>query len=132
MPNRQAKTMITSSHIFLENLIFHAHHGILPQESKIGNAYILNLRLKTNITPAIETDELINTVNYADVYHVLKEEMTIPSKLLEHVGGRIVRRLFHDFPAIEEIDFKLAKQNPPIGADIHSCGVELHGKRNEE
>jgi dihydroneopterin aldolase len=124
--------MIISSHIFLENIIFHAYHGILPQESKTGNSYILNLRLKTDITPAVETDELVNAVNYADVYHVLKEEMNIPSKLLEHLGGRIVRRLFHDFPTIEEVELKLAKQNPPMGADIHSCGVELHGKKNGE
>ncbi|KAA6300176.1 MAG: Dihydroneopterin aldolase [Candidatus Ordinivivax streblomastigis] len=124
--------MVISSHIFLENIIFHAYHGILPQESKTGNTYILTLRLKADITSAIETDELAGTVNYVDVYHVLKEEMDIPSKLLEHVGGRIVRRLFHDFPTIEEIELKLAKQNPPMGADIHSCGVELHGKRNGE
>jgi dihydroneopterin aldolase len=119
-----------SSHIFLENIVFHAYHGILPQERKIGNAYILDLRLKVDITHAVETDELTSTVNYAEVYHVLKKEMEIPSKLLEHVGGRIVRRLFHDFPTVEEIELKLAKQNPPMGADIHSCGVELHGKRN--
>jgi dihydroneopterin aldolase len=121
--------MVISSHIFLENIVLHAYHGILPQESKIGNSYILNLRLKVDITSAVETDELVNTVNYADVYAVLKKEMEIPSKLLEQVGGRIVRRLFHDFPAIEEIELKLAKQNPPMGADIHSCGVEWHGKR---
>ncbi|KAA6313714.1 Dihydroneopterin aldolase [termite gut metagenome] len=118
--------MITSSYIFLENVTFHAYHGVLPQENKIGNAFIVNVRLKINIVAATATDELTNTVNYADIYKVLKKETEIPSKLLEHVCGRIIRRLFHDFPAIEEIELKFAKQNPPMGADIHSCGVELH------
>jgi dihydroneopterin aldolase len=60
----------------------------------------------------------------------LKEEMDIPSKLLEHVCGRIIKHLFRDFPAIEEVELKLTKQNPPMGADIHACGVEVCCKRD--
>ena len=51
--------------------------------------------------------------------------MGIPSKLLEHVCGRIVERLFRDFPAIEEVEIKLSKRNPPMGADIDAAGVEM-------
>ncbi|KAA6342851.1 Dihydroneopterin aldolase [termite gut metagenome] len=118
-----------STHIFLKNAIFYANHGVLPQETKVGNTYIINIRLKIDLTTAIETDKLVNTVSYAEVYNVLKEEMSVPSKLLEHVCGRIVRRLFCDFPTIEEIELKLAKQNPPMGADIHSSGVEIRCKK---
>ncbi|KAA6312412.1 Dihydroneopterin aldolase [termite gut metagenome] len=117
--------MITSASIFLENVVFHAYHGVLPQENKIGNCFIVNVRLKTNITSAVETDDLATTVDYADIYKVLKEEMDIPSKLLEHVCGRIVKHLFHEFPLIEEVELRLTKQNPPMGADIHACGVEV-------
>ena len=55
--------------------------------------------------------------------------MAIPSKLLEHVCGRIVKRLFHDFPAVESIDLKLSKRNPPMGADLDAAGVEVHCDR---
>jgi dihydroneopterin aldolase len=122
--------MITSAHIFLEDVVFHAYHGVLPQESKVGNSFIVNVRLKTNLTSAVETDDLATTVDYADIYKVLKEEMEIPSKLLEHVCGRIVTHLFRDFPAIEEVALRLTKQNPPMGADIHACGVEVCCKRD--
>ena len=55
--------------------------------------------------------------------------MDVPSKLLEHVAGRIIRRLLDDFPAIEHIDLKLSKRNPPMGADIETAGVEVHEGR---
>jgi dihydroneopterin aldolase len=121
--------MTTSAHIFLEDVVFHAYHGVLPQESRVGNCFIVNVRLKTDITSAAESDDLTTTIDYTGVYKVLKEEMDIPSKLLEHVCGRIVKRLFRDFPAIEEVELRLTKQNPPMGADIHACGVEVCCKR---
>ena len=52
-----------------------------------------------------------------------------PRQLLEHVAGRIARRLFQDFPALDAIELKLMKRNPPMGADIDSAGVELWVQR---
>lgn len=117
---------INSSYIYLENILFFAHHGVAAQETIVGNKFYINLRLKVDFTHAITTDVVENTVSYADVYAILKEEMEIPSKLLEHVCGRIVERLFREFPAIEEIEIKLSKRNPPMGADIDSAGVEMY------
>ena len=59
------------------------------------------------------------------VYEAVKAEMEVPSKLLEHIGGRIVKRLFGDFPQIENIELKLSKRNPPMGADIEAAGIEI-------
>ena len=114
------------TYICLDDLHFFAYHGVSPQENVVGNEYILSLRLGADITRAMETDDVTDTLNYAEVYRVLKEEMEIPSKLLEHVGGRLVRRLFREFPTLEHIDLKIAKRNPPMGADIASAGVEIH------
>lgn len=121
-------TTITSF-IFLDNVRFYAYHGVAPQETIVGNEFILSLNLTVNIEHAAKTDEVANTVSYADVYTLLKEEMAVPSKLLEHVCGRIVRRLFIDFQMIEEVKVKLAKRNPPMGADIDTAGVMMHCKR---
>lgn len=114
------------TYIFLDKVKFYAYHGVAPQETVVGNTFIIDLRLKVNFTRAAETDELAYTVSYADIYAAVKEEMQISSKLLEHVCGRITWRLFHDFPLIEEIDITLGKQNPPMGADIRSAGIEMH------
>ena len=122
--------MTTQHYIFLENVRFYSYHGVAPQETAIGNEFIINLRLKTDFGKATETDEVEDTVSYADIYAALKEEMELPSKLLEHVCGRIVKRLFRDFRKIREIEIKLAKRNRPMGADIDSAGVEMHCTRD--
>ena len=113
---------INSCHILLKNVLFFAHHGVAPQETVTGNEFYINLRLKTDFKHA--------TISYADIYAILKQEMEIPSKLLEHVCGRIATRLFQEFPGIEEIEIKLSKRNPPMGADIDSAGVEMHCTRS--
>ena len=110
-----------TSYIFLDTLRFFAHHGVGEQETVVGNEFTVSLRLQVDIRRAAETDDVADTVSYADVHTAVKAEMDIPSKLLEHVCGRIINRLFHDFPQIEEITLKLAKRNPPMGADIEAA-----------
>ena len=122
---------MSNSYIFLKEICFFAYHGVAPQETTVGNEFIVSLRLKVDICRAAETDEVADTVSYADVYEAVKAEMNIPSRLLEHVCGRIVKRIFHDFPTIEEVEIKLSKRNPPMGADIACAGVEMHCKKNE-
>lgn len=118
-----------SSYIFLKDIRCYAYHGVAPQENLIGNEYLINLRLKIDISKASATDEVTDTVNYAEVYEVVKEEMLISSKLLEHVCRRIIRNLFIRFSMIEEIEIKLSKRNPPMGADIDAAGVEMYCSR---
>lgn len=118
-----------TSYILLENIRFFAYHGVAPQETTVGNEFVVSLRLKTDIARAMESDDVADIVNYAEIHQAVKEEMDIPSKLLEHVAGRIVRRLFNDFTTIERIDLKLSKRNPPMGADIETAGVEVHIER---
>lgn len=120
---------INNSYIFLKDIRCYAYHGVAPQENLIGNEYVIHLRLKVDISQAAETDEVTDTVNYAEVHEVVKTEMSIPSKLLEHVCNRIIRELFTRFPSIEEVKISLSKRNPPMGADIDSAGVELHCSR---
>lgn len=120
---------INNSSIFLKDICCYAYHGVAPQENIIGNEYIINLKLKVNISRAMRTDDVEDTVNYAEIHEAVKAEMAIPSKLLEHVSGRIVDKLFEKFPDIEEIELRLSKRNPPMGADIDAAGVELHCSR---
>ena len=110
----------------MEGMKFYAFHGVLPQENLVGAYYYIDLKIKTDFTRASETDELEGTINYADIHAAVKEEMSIPSQLLEHVCQRIARRLIHDFPTIETIDLRLNKENPPMGACTESIGVEVH------
>ena len=116
----------TDMYIRLKGLKIYAYHGVLPQENLVGAYYYIDLKLKTDFTHAAETDELEDTVSYADIFAVVKEEMAITSKLLEYVCQRIASRIFKNFPTIEAIDIRLSKENPPMGACAKSIGVEAH------
>lgn len=120
---------VTGNYIYINDLRLYAYHGVLEQESKVGDYFIINIRIKTDFARAMATDQLDGTISYADVLDVIKTEMSQPSKLLEHVAGRIASRLFDSFPPIDQIELKLTKQNPPMGADCGGAGVEIHANR---
>ena len=116
---------LMSSKIYLRNVRFHAFHGVLPQEGIVGNDYLVNLVLDYDFSSAMKTDDLQGTLNYAEVYQKVREEMAVPSKLLEHVAGRIAHRLFSDFPEIQKLQLSITKVNPPMEADSDGAGVEV-------
>ena len=116
---------LMSSKIYLRNVRFHAFHGVLPQEGIVGNDYLVNLVLDYDFSSAMKADDLQGTLNYAEVYQKVREEMAVPSKLLEHVAGRIAHRLFSDFPEIQKLQLSITKVNPPMGADSDGAGVEV-------
>jgi len=123
---KTSRMQIKSSYICLKNLRFRAFHGVLEQERIVGNDYVLSLRIGFPLNKAVESDRIDDTLNYANVYHLVEREMQMPSKLLEHVAGRIARRLAATCPDITSIDIMLTKVNPPMGADCDGAEVEIH------
>ena len=117
---------ITSSYISLRNVRFHAFHGVMPQERRVGGDFLVNLRVGYPLEQAMQSDEVGDTLNYATLYEVVKTEMMQPSNLLEHVAGRIAEAIAERFPQVTSIDLALTKQNPPMGADCDGAGVEIH------
>ena len=115
--------------IELSNVRLYAYHGVLPQETVVGAWYIVNLSAKIDCTDSIMNDEIDSTVSYALVYDVVNEEMQIKSRLLEHVAGRILERLFATFTLISEIEITLTKETPPLGGDSLSSSVAIKASR---
>lgn len=116
--------------IELKEMKFYAYHGVALQEKVVGNTFIISLILTAPLQKATLSDELEDTINYASVYEVVKREMDIPSKLIEHAAGRILNALKNTFPQLEAIELKLSKLNPPFGADVYSASVILQETYN--
>ena len=70
--------------IELRRMTFYAYHGVAPQETRVGNTFIVDLILTAPLENAVWSDDLSDTINYATVYETVKAEMAIPSRLLEH------------------------------------------------
>lgn len=121
---------IEAMKITLHEMRFYAYHGVFAQEQRVGNHFIVELTFWADIAESLHRDELEETISYADVYEVIKAEMTIPSRLLEHVVGRISERLFATFPRMQRIALTLSKCNPPFPGEVHSAAVTLEACRS--
>lgn len=116
---------ITGSKIYLDDIRFYAYHGVMEQERQVGGEYLVSLAIETDLSEAVHTDDLADTVNYAALYALIEREMSVPSKLLEHVAGRIGQRSLEEFDKISTLTVRVTKQNPPIGADCKGASVEI-------
>ncbi len=115
----------TSTKITIDRQKVYARHGVLPQESLVGAYYYVSVELETETDAATITDSLSDTMNYADISHVISEEMAVRSNLLEHVAGRIKDRILAVCPSAAHISVRIVKENPPLGIQCMGAGVEI-------
>ena len=117
------------SQIILENIQFHAFHGVFPEENIVGNTFVVTLTLDLDLQQASKTDNLDDTINYQLIYDVVKAEMQIQSKLIEHVAGRILRSVMQSFPQVSKAEIRLRKMNPPLGGQLESATIVMVEER---
>lgn len=113
------------SRIYLEDIKIHAKHGVLPEEALVGNQYLVNAEICADINKATETDDLNDTISYADINDVIHQEMAIRSELLEHIIGRIISRIESEFPKVTYIKIKLTKVKPPMQGEMRGVSLEF-------
>ncbi len=116
--------------INLEGLEFHAYHGVYPHERDSGNWFEVDVSVDADFTSGAQTDELAGTVNYETLFQIVKDEMEIPSKLLETVAEKIVTRILDELDSVEAVEVKIAKLNPPIGGKCKRASISIARKRN--
>lgn len=95
----------------------------MPEEAVIGGEYVVNISLHGDFTKATETDKLEDTVDYVQVYQIVKKEMAVRSNLIEPVAKRIAENLKSAFPPVEHLFVEVVKKNPPIGGEVDMVSV---------
>ena len=115
--------------IRLKKIKVYAYHGCLIEEGRIGSDYLVDLKVKASLAEASKTDSLKDTVDYVHLNRIVKEEMAKRSKLLEHVGKRIIDRIFEELLLVNEIKVQVSKVNPPIGGNVAEVIVSMKAKR---
>ena len=111
--------------IELKDMEFYAMHGFYPSEKLIGGRFLVSVQMKIKDEKACDTDQLSDALNYQDVYDIVREEMSIPSNLLEHVCSRIINRVSATFQGIENVSVWVSKMNPPLGGQTGKVTVSL-------
>lgn len=107
-----------------------AYHGVLEQERVVGNDYIVSLRVDYPIAKACMTDDVSDTMNYAEAAEVIRREMLQQSNLLENVAYRIAHAILTTFPLALKATVDLRKVAPPMSIDSEGAGVVVELSRS--
>ncbi|NMM49382.1 dihydroneopterin aldolase [Marinigracilibium pacificum] len=117
--------------ITLEGIEFFAYHGYYDEERRIGNKYAVDITVEVNFSDAAEHDKLAETLDYEDLYKIIRDEINIPSKLLEHICKRVIDSVFTRFSKSKSVEVSISKFNPPIGGVCQRAKVTMKRERNE-
>ena len=116
--------------VALEGLEFHAYHGVYPHERSSGNKFEVDILVETEFKDSAFEDDLAGTINYEDLYEIVKAEMEKPSKLLETVANSISKKTLSVFPSAVNVNVSISKFNPPIGGVCRKASVVVAKKRD--
>ena len=111
--------------IQIEGMEFYAFHGHFKEEQIVGNKFLIDVTIESDMEKPMESDNLKDAVNYQRVYEIVKQEMKKKSHLLEHIAGRILNSLYTEMEGIRKATVKVSKMNPPVGGKVNSVSVIL-------
>jgi 7,8-dihydroneopterin aldolase/epimerase/oxygenase len=111
--------------IRIENMEFYSFHGHFKEEQIVGNKFIVDISIETDMKVPSDTDSLKDAVDYQKVYQIIKGQMEKKSHLLENIAGRIIDAIYIEMNGIQKITVKVSKMNPPMGGKIGSVSVTL-------
>lgn len=111
--------------IKIESMEFYSFHGHFKEERIVGNKFLVDLTVETDMKIPAESDNLKDAVNYQILYEIVKAQMEIKSHLLEHIAQRILDAIYREMSGIVKAEVKVSKMNPPMGGKIGSVSITL-------
>lgn len=118
--------------LFIDNLEVFANHGLFEEENRLGQKFIFDIECELNYKKAMFSDEMTDSISYADIAEVVvKSTTTNTFNLLERLAGEILKNIFTEFSQIENIKLKINKPGAPIKYHFEKCGVEVNVSREE-
>ncbi|MDF2520843.1 MAG: dihydroneopterin aldolase [Clostridia bacterium] len=117
--------------ILLKNLSFYGYHGVLEEENKLGQKFIINAVLYVDLEEACSSDSVYDTVNYAEVFEIIQYHATIMKyKLIEALAQNIINEIFQKHKRVQEIEITVKKPEAPVNGIYDYLGVEIRRRRN--
>ncbi len=104
-----------------------AYHGCLAEEAAIGGHYSVDIAVSGVFIKAEGSDDLADTVDYSRITAIVKEQMAVRSKLIEHVARRILEALKDEWPHAYHFRVRLVKERPPVNGDVQQVEYVLEG-----
>lgn len=112
--------------IKIRNLEIFAHHGVFPEENVLGQKFIINVTLYTDLRNAGKTDELTASIHYGEICLQMEHFLTTHTfKLLERAAESLAETLLMNVPHLEKIKLEIKKPWAPIGLPLETVSVEI-------
>jgi len=116
--------------IIINDMVFYGYHGVLPEENKLGQKFTVHAQLMLNLAAAGRSDELKQSVSYADVFTICKNVVeNRVFKLLETLAETISEQILMQHKLVEQCTVQVVKENPPIPGHFGSAAVEVTRKQ---
>jgi dihydroneopterin aldolase len=114
--------------ISLDKLVFFGYHGLYAEEKKLGNTYIVDVLI--DFTPKQSSiNHLEQTIDYVQVYALIKKWMDIPAPLLETLVGNMADDILKEQLQAEKVMVKITKQHLPIAEFEGTASVSIEKSR---
>lgn len=119
--------------IYIKGVSEFGYHGVLEQERRNGQEFLVDAVLTLDMMRASLSDDLEQTINYATVCAAISEEITgEPVNLIERLAGRISERLLNDFSSLIEIEVTVHKPSAPIDQNFLDISVTIQRSRESK
>ena len=117
--------------ILLNHMEFYGYHGLFPEEKKLGQRFIVDVTLYTPSKKAATTDDMNDSIDYGEVFHIVEEIVEGGSQnLIEAVAQSIADNLLAAFSKLDACLVKVTKPDPPIKGNYDSVAVEIYREQN--
>jgi 7,8-dihydroneopterin aldolase/epimerase/oxygenase len=115
-----------SDAIFVNGLVLHAYHGVMPHEGKVGQPFVLDLVLDIDLTEASRTDKLTHTVSYELLVRTVSEAFCARRyRLVEAAAGAVADAVLDRYSLVGSIRITVRKPHAPIAATFDDVGVTI-------
>jgi 7,8-dihydroneopterin aldolase/epimerase/oxygenase len=114
-----------SDSIRLTGLRVRGHHGVLPQERRDGQDFVVDAVLHLDLRGAGETDDLSRTVHYGELAERLAAVVAgEPVDLLETLAARLAQVCLSAGP-VDRVEVTVHKPSAPIALDVADVSVTV-------
>ena len=112
--------------IFIKGLVIHARHGVMDHETEVGQRFVVDLELYSDLSEPSRSDHLSDTVSYANVVTTAVAAFkNVNYKLLERAAGAVADAVLTAFPRVGAVKVTVHKPHAPIAAIFEDVGVVL-------
>ncbi len=119
--------------IILKDMAFYGYHGLLKEESVLGQKFFIDIEIETSTKEAGINDDFIKTINYAEVYEITRE-FTEDKRfnLIEALAENIAAEVLNRFDIAHSVMVRIRKKEAPVKGIFDYMGVEIRRYQNEQ